>query len=390
MTELFLALQRIGWAVTVCTAQPSLVLDNKENGVPRHMTYNGVEIFRVWSIGSHSGGLFKRILFASSYFLSSMFFLIGNAKKMDGIVFTTNPPFLGLLGTITKKLFRKRFLYIVYDVYPDILVNLGVISKKGFLHKVLERLSMTILANADCNVVIGRDMLEIIRDKVNISRYGRIKLIPNWSDDQMVYPVQEESNELKKELGAGFDLIVQYSGRMARTHNLEPLVEAADILKEEPILFQFIGDGAKKKALQKMVAERKLSNVRFFPYQPLEKLNEALSMADVAVVCLEKEFVGLSVPSKAYGIMAVACPILGFIDPKSEIGRVIEETGCGVVLSDPTGETVAETLMDLLKDRSRLKQMGQNGYKEFKQNYTLRIAAGRYSKAMNEIFLECR
>ena len=127
---------------------------------------------------------------------------------MDGIVFTTNPPFLGLLGTITKKLFRKRFLYIVYDVYPDILVNLGVISKKGFLHKVLERLSMTILANADCNVVIGRDMLEIIRDKVNISRYGRIKLIPNWSDDQMVYPVQEESNELKKELGAGFDLIV--------------------------------------------------------------------------------------------------------------------------------------------------------------------------------------
>ena len=386
MTELFSALNRRGWAITVCAAQPSLVLDGEGGRVPKRILYQGIEVRRVWSIGSHSGRMLQRLLFASSYFCASLIFVIANARRVDGIVLTTNPPFLGLLGVLAKKLFKKRYLYIVYDIYPDIAVKLGVIRRGGILQKIWDRVSKVTLACADRNVVIGRDMLELVRGKLANDRHGRIRLIPNWSDDQVVFPVPESTNELKKEFCTGFALTVQYSGRMARTHNLEPLIEAAEILKEESILFQFIGDGAKKKMLQKMADERKLANVRFYPYQPIERLNEALSMADVAVVCLEREFTGLSVPSKAYGIMAVARPILGFMSPDSEIGRVIAETGCGIVLADPTGESVAAALREMIKDEDRLKLMGEKGYLEYKRKYTLNVAANRYSEAMNEVF----
>lgn len=387
MTELFLALQEIGWSVYVCTAQPSLILEKNGIRVSRRMSYQGIDIVRVRSLGSHSGSLLNRALFASSYFFMSFIYLITQVRKMDGIVFTTNPPFLGLLGVIAKVLFRKKYLYIVYDIYPDIAVNMGVIKKNGILHRIWERLARLMLDQADRNVVIGRDMREIIMAKTRINRHERIVLIPNWSDDRIVYPIMDIDNELKRKWAEGFELVIQYSGRMARTHNLEPLIEAAEILKAHPFLFQFIGDGAKKKMLQGMVNQKKLENVRFYSYQPLKKLSETLSVADIAVVCLEKEYVGLSVPSKTYGIMAVARPILGILKIESEIGRMINESECGVVLPEPTGESVALILLNMAGDRKRLKKMGERGYQEFLRNYTLKIAADRYNRIMEEIFI---
>ena len=66
-----------------------------------------------------------------------------------------------------------------------------------------------------------------------------------------------------------------------------------------------------------------LTNVEFLPYQPMERLAESLSTADLGVVCLGKEFTGMSVPSKTYGLMAAAIPILAFVDEVSEIGLML-------------------------------------------------------------------
>ena len=135
-----------------------------------------------------------------------------------------------------------------------------------------------------------------------------------------------------------------------------------------------------------MVSAKCLKNIQVLPYQPINRLNEVLSAADLAVVCLDHLYTGLSVPSKAYSIMASATPILGFVDRESEIGRTILENECGIVLAKPSAEQVVETIRRWLIDRSPLQEMGQNGYHAFKRNYTLAIAAQRYSKLLTRCF----
>jgi glycosyltransferase involved in cell wall biosynthesis len=233
-------------------------------------------------------------------------------------------------------------------------------------------------------ITIGRDMAEVVRQKLRPDRWESMHLIPNWSDETVVKPILPGNNPFRHEHEIGNRMLVQYAGRHGSTHNLEPLVYAAERLSGQPILFQFIGEGAKKKKLQRMVQERALDNVMFLPYQPLDELDTVLSAADLAVVCLESKFTGLSVPSKTYGIMAGGTPILGFLDAESEIGQTIRENECGAVLEDPTGEQVARLLQRLLQEPEQLEAMGRRGRQAFEAKYTLSHAAVRYDQVLQQ------
>ena len=77
--------------------------------------------------------------------------------------------------------------------------------------------------------------------------------------------------------------------------------------------------------------EHSLSS-RCEPYQPRERLDASLSLADVHLVSLKEGFEGLVVPCKLFGIMAAARPTVFIGHPDSEIGRVLAESDAGVIV----------------------------------------------------------
>lgn len=386
MTELSLALKRLGWNITVCCAQPSLSIEKYNETIPVETEFQGIRIRRVPAMGSHSRSLFSRALFGLTFLLSSALFVIKEHRNINGLLITTNPPFLGLVGRMVSCLLAKPYIMIVYDVYPDIPIRLDLIRPASPASFLWERLSRLIFRGAVCNVVIGRDMEKVVAGKLGPSSRDKTRFIPNWSDADVVFPVPRENNEFRKEHCTEDLLLVQYSGRMARTHNLEPLIGAAELMRDDPVRFQFIGDGAKKRLLQELATARRLTNVQFLPYQPLVRLNEVLSAADLAVVCLSPSFTGLSVPSKTYGVLASATPILAFLDKESEIGQAILESNCGIILTDPSAEQVADVIRWAMRNRDSLIMMGRRGYEAFKKDYTLALAAERYSALLARSF----
>lgn len=383
MTELAVALTRRGWCVSAVCAQPSLLLSEANLTVARAMTHEGIMINRVGTIGSHSG-LASRALLAFSFVVTSMARALSLWHGARGILLTTNPPLLGLGAWTLSRLGILPYVLIVYDVYPEIASRLGVLKEGSLIERLWQRATRMVLNEAAAVVVIGRDMERIIAAKVRPGRRGRLRLIPNWSDADAVAPVPRERNAFISEHQLGDRFVVQYAGRMGRTHNLEPLVEAAALLRDRRIVFQFIGDGTKRAALLAWCRERGLTNVSFLPYQPMERLAEVLSAADLSVVCLESHFTGLSVPSKTYGVMATGRAILAFLDPDSEIGRTIIEEDCGVVLPRPTADAVAKLLINLMADRPKLARMGANGRAAYLREFTLSRAAERYDACLAE------
>jgi glycosyltransferase involved in cell wall biosynthesis len=256
------------------------------------------------------------------------------------------------------------------------------LSADSVVTAVWRKVTQFILNHATTVVVIGRDMADIVRQKLPPSHHNRIVLIPNWSDERRVRPIPPAENEFVQTHNLAERFVVQYAGRMGRTHNLEPIIEAADLMQGTSALFQFVGEGAKKEKLQNMAAERGLKNVQFLPYQPMEKLGEMLSAADIAVVCLDEAFTGMSVPSKSYGIMASGAPILGLVDAQGEIGLMIKELGCGVVVEEQTAVSIAKIIRELMEDAPQLKEMGQAGRNGFMRRYTLSQAASAYDRAI--------
>ncbi|HXF36429.1 MAG TPA: hypothetical protein VNO17_04525, partial [Actinomycetota bacterium] len=70
MTELATRLAELGWDLTVYTAKPSWGSEAPGGPVPRDMTYGGVRILRVPTIGSARGGVASKTVAGISFVVS--------------------------------------------------------------------------------------------------------------------------------------------------------------------------------------------------------------------------------------------------------------------------------------------------------------------------------
>ena len=84
-------------------------------------------------------------------------------------------------------------------------------------------------------------------------------------------------------------------------------------------------------------------------------------IADVHVVPLKAGLGAVSVPSKAYSIMAAGRPLLAAIDADSEVARIVQNVGCGRVVAPDEPEAFIAALSSMLENRDAMAEMGAKG-----------------------------
>jgi glycosyltransferase involved in cell wall biosynthesis len=166
-----------------------------------------------------------------------------------------------------------------------------------------------------------------------------------------------------------------YSGNHSPYHPLTTILEAAARVADVPALvFLFIGGGLGKKEVEASTSP----NVRTLPYQPLDRIKYSLSAADVHLVALGNELVGVSHPCKIYGALEVARPIL-FLGPEpSHVSDIIAEhrVGWHITHGDVAGaERLLRTLPTL--DAGQLAAMGAEGRRVVVERFGKDALCGR-------------
>ena len=148
---------------------------------------------------------------------------------------------------------------------------------------------------------------------------SRVSVIHNWADCEAIPPGPKD-NAFSRAHGLTDRFVVMHSGNVGLSQNLDVLLEAAARLtSRERLVIAIVGDGARRQPLQEMAARRGLTNVRFFPYQPKEQLDESFATADAFLVSLKPGLEGYIVPSKLYGILAAGRPFVAAVDPSCEV-----------------------------------------------------------------------
>jgi hypothetical protein len=111
---------------------------------------------------------------------------------------------------------------------------------------------------------------------------------------------------------------------------LDTLLQAAlHLARRSDIHFIFIGGGSEFGKAKAFVEQQALRNVDFLPYQPLNKLAEALSSADLHVAVMGNPFTGIVHPCKIYNILSIGSPFLYIGPEKSHIEDIIKRLGDG-------------------------------------------------------------
>jgi glycosyltransferase involved in cell wall biosynthesis len=382
LTELAEDLAERGCRVTVIAGQPTYY---ESSHVSREMEHRGIRILRVGNTQLEKNSVPGKILNSTTFFLGAV--LRSLAFPRDTVVLVvTNPPILPFVPYLLSFMRKQKYVCLIHDVYPDIAMRLGYLRKGSVLCRTWERMNRNMMRRAAAVIVLGRDMEEKVREKLGRSEWEKIHVIPNWSDGDAILPIDKEENPFLTEIGLEpSTFIVQYSGNMGLSHDMETIIEAASRLQDLSIKFLFIGGGGKREKIDKMAADLRLDNVQFLPYQPKEKLKYSLSCSDVSLVCLELGVEGLSVPSKYYGILASGRPVIALMGERSEVAMSVLESGCGYVLPPGNPEALANRIRYLFDHPDAAREMGRKAREVLEKNYSRRVLAVKYLDLLREV-----
>lgn len=350
---------------------------------------NGVEVLRVSVPEFNKANKGSRIKNIVAYFFRAIH-ATGMAKDVDYVYSISQPPVLGgLLGVWGKWRKRAKFIYNIQDFNPEQTIATGY-SKNQLVLKLLMFLDKFSCRRANQIIIVGRDMIETLKNRFKNKKVPPYTFINNWIDENQIYPLTKADSKVAafcKENGLDNKFVFMYSGNLGLYYDLENLLRLVHELPKplrtpdgREVAFVFIGAGSIKDKLVQYKEENHMDNVYFIPYQDKELLNYSLNAADVHWCVSAKGIRGVSVPSKLYGQIATGKPVFAVLEKGAEAQLIIEETNCGLVCEPCDYAQMKENLQWFIDHANDpvLDEMGARGREYLVQHLTKDISLQHY------------
>ncbi len=313
----------------------------------------------------------------------------GARWRRPDVVFAMSPPLtLGPAAWLAAKRWRAPFVFNVQDVFPDVAVELGVLTNPKVI-AAAARMERFVYHHADAVTVLSDELAANVAGKLPAGDdRGKVRVIPNFVDTVFV-GAGERDNAYRREFDLLGRTVVMYAGNVGLSQSLDLLIGAARAYAARAdeasrnVVFVINGGGSSRAELEASAAG--LGNVRFVDYQPKERLPEVLAAADVHVVPLRRGLAHSSVPSKLYSILAAARPILAAVDEGTEVARTVASAGAGLAVPPDDPAAFLAGLDQLLADPALLVERGAAG-RRFVEGWASPEAVARaYSALFAEV-----
>ena len=348
---------------------------------PGRAVHQGVEIVRVRSTAYDRSRLGRRALNYASYLAGALATGI-RRERPDVVLCMTDPPVVADVALGVARRFRVPLVVISQDVFPETAVALRRLDNR-LVVGVLRALIAAYLRRADRVVAIGDTMRRRLVAKG--ADPDRIIVIPNWVDTTSLAP-RPHDNDWSRRHGLAGRFVVMHSGNVGHAQDLDSLVHAATFLSDlDDVAVTIVGSGVRRAELEGLARALPAGNVAFLDYQPRETLPLSLSAAHLHVVGLARGLSGYVVPSRLYGILAVARPVIVAADDDSESARIVREVGCGFVVPPGRPELLAAAIRELHDGVHDLEAMGQRGREYVQARADRSLAVARYRELLREL-----
>lgn len=297
-----------------------------------------------------------------------------NIRKEDKVLLVTNPaPMVVMVSKLKKKIGFELHI-LVHDVFPENTIPAGLKLPK-FVYRMTKGMFDAAYGRADQLIALGRDMKEVLGEKVRkANKETQITIIQNWADLDIVSPKKRDVD-----VGKERKIDIGYAGNIGRVQGLREFLEHLRMSGNECLSFHLWGTGAEENALKEYAREYNLANVFFHGPYFRSKQADIINGCDIALVTLTEGMYGLGVPSKTYNIMAAGKPILYIGEDMSEIGLLVKEKSIGYVFTPEDKSGVLAFLKNLTSEHlPQLREMGLRSRKVAEEEYAKDVILKRF------------
>jgi glycosyltransferase involved in cell wall biosynthesis len=178
--------------------------------------------------------------------------------------------------------------------------------------------------------------------------------------------------------------VVGYAGSHGLPNALDVLLDAAALMRDEPVAFVLVGDGMEKARLAQRVAAEGLGNVALFAPIPKTQIPALLREIDIAYIGWQRTPIyrfGIA-PNKLMDYMMARCAVLHSVEAGND---PVAEAGCGVTVPPEDAPQVVHGLHELLAAGPEARRaMGERGRAFVLAHHGYPVLARRFIEAMQE------
>ncbi|MCH2135546.1 MAG: glycosyltransferase family 4 protein [Phycisphaerales bacterium] len=299
-------------------------------------------------------------------------------RRLSCILVSTSPPMCPVAALFISWLRRVPICYWVMDLNPDQVIELGKVKDGSLPVRCMNWLNRRILGRAKRIVPLDRFMEARLQKKRDIT--GKTAVMPPWPHDDHVEMIDHADNPWRQEHVDEGCFVIMYSGNHGFSTPVRTVLDAALQMQGDAGLeFLFIGGGVGKKDVDDTIAQHEPTNIRSMPYQPFETLRFSLSAADVHLVSVGDDVVGVVHPCKIYGAMAVGRPILLLGPDPCHASDIVADNRIGWHIPHGDVDRAIEVLSQIRSTSpEELRAMGERAQQAIRSTYSKAALCGQF------------
>lgn len=349
-----------GHDVTVITGFPNFpagrVYDGYANRLRRVEMVDGIRVVRVWTYIAPNRGTVRRTLDYLSFLVSAVPAALLEPRP-DVVVGTSPQFFTSVAASFVSRIRRAPFVFELRDLWPESITAVGA-AGEGPIIRALARTAHGLYERADRIVSVTESFRQVLA-KRGIDP-DKIDVVRNAVDLDGFRPGPRDNGVRTRLRIASGTFLVTYVGTIGMAHGLEHVLEAAEMLRGEPIRFLIVGEGARKEELEDRARTMRLDNVTFLPRQPREDVPAFLAASDAVVVHLKDDpLFRHVVPSKIFEAMAAGRPLVHAV--RGESADIVNDARCGITVKPECPLEMAAAIRRLQADAELASVLGRNG-----------------------------
>lgn len=295
--------------------------------------------------------------------------------KFDIILYSTPPITFTKVIRYAKKRNPKAVSYLLLkDIFPQNAVDLGILTKdglKGFLYRSFRNKEKDLYRISDyIGCMSPANVKYVIEHNPEIDP-AVVEIAPNsYGIPSEISVEYEVTDHIRQKYGLPINKpIFIYGGNMGKPQGIPFFIKCLEAVKDRiDSYFVIVGDGTEYSKLETFMRERKPRAVSLFRYLPKEDYNRLAKACDVGLIFLDYRFTIPNYPSRLLPYLMERKPIIAVTDPHCDMGELAEKNEYGFYCSSNSVEAFVKVIDKMLV--SDMRQMGENGYRFFLNNYT--------------------
>ncbi len=337
---------------------------------------DGIRVLRCWLYAVPNRGVARRGLDHLSFMVTALVFGLPRLRRVDVVIASSPTLFSALSAWIIACIQRVPFVLEVRDLWPEAIIDLGLMAPRSLSVRFLRALSKFLYGRAARIVLVTQSFADRLAAE-GVPR-SKLEVIPNGADTRFFAPTTENPR-------ANDVFTVAYVGSHGLSHGLGAVLDAAALRPD--VQFVLVGDGADRERLLLERDRRGLNNVCMRPSVARAEVPEIYASADACLVPLrDVPIFETFVPSKLFEVLAAGRPIIGAV--RGEARDILARSGGALLVEPERGDQLASAIDQLRRDPLLRADLARRGRAFAVEHYDRDALAERYLDILHEVIAE--